>query len=474
MVRRFFLDAHERRMEADVVDYLVLSFRTTLRAVVLGLVLPSLSACGKDDDGGAAAGGGPPGNGSVEPRVEDDPSILPIVFVHGFAGSASQFDSQAQRFVANGFPPDKLSAYEHDGAGLDVMGFVAGLDAHVGGVLQQFGVQQVILIAHSRGTLVSSTYVSDPARAAKVAKLVLLDGLPCSGIPSTIPCTAPNQAGLPGQSHVTVATSAESFVWQYEFLFDKKPNVVEIVKQSAPVEIAGRAVNFPSNTGREGRTLEIFELEPASGKPVGPALASVLLPQSGDWGPIVVDPDQLYELRLSSEREGSYQHFYFQRFLRSTKFIRLLSGPPDSPARANTNAGPNHAALTFVRMREWYGPDDPSKPADVLALHLETPRGTVDVPDAIAAAVKADKISIHLHDDAATPGMTTLSPLPYFATQPFQTGFDVFLPAADPPDGTITITNVQRGDATKPQVVRVPNWSSDKHSIMVMYADFAQ
>jgi hypothetical protein len=273
---------------------------------------------------------------------------------------------------------------------------------------------------------------------------------------------------------VTVATSAESFVWQYEFLFGKKPDVVEIVKQSAPVEIAGRAVNFPSNTGREGRTLEIFELERASGKPAGPALASVLLPQSGDWGPVVVDPDEFYELRLSSEREGSYQHFYFQRFLRSTKFIRLLSGPADSPVRANTNAGPHHAALTLVRMREWYGPGDPNKPADVLALRVEGPQGNMDVPDAIAPAVKADKISIHLHDDAATPGMTTLTPLPYFATQPFQTGFDVFLPASEPPDGTITITNVQRGDATKPQVVRFPNWSSDKHSIMVMFADFAQ
>jgi pimeloyl-ACP methyl ester carboxylesterase len=424
--------------------------------------------------GALATGGGPTGGGPAEHAGDKDTSILPIVFVHGFAGSASQFDSQAQRFVANGYPPNKLSAYEHDGAGLDVAAFVSGLGAHIDGVLQRFGVQQIILIGHSRGTMVSSSYLSDPARAAKVAKVVLLDGLPCSGIPSTIPCSAPNQAGLPGQSHVTVATSAESFVWQYEFLFDEEPQVVEIVKQAGPVEIAGRAVNFPANTGREGRTLDIFELEQTNGKPVGPALKSLVLPASGEWGPVVVDPDKFYELRLSSETEGAYQHFYFQRFLRSTKFVRLLSGAPEAPVRVNTHAGPHHAALTLIRMREWYGPDDPNKPADVLALHVESPQGNVEVPDAITATVKADKISIHLHDDAATPRMTTLAPLPYFSTQPFQTGLDLFLPAADPPDGTITITNTQRGDATKPQVLRFPNWSSDKHTIMVMYADFAQ
>jgi hypothetical protein len=260
---------------------------------------------------------------------------------------------------------------------------------------------------------------------------------------------------------------------QYKFLFDKEPTVVDIVKQSEPVEISGRAVNFPANTGREGRTLDIFEVKTETGERVGKALATYTIPASGNWGPLKVDADKYYEMRLSSETEGSFQHFYFQRFLRSTKFIRLLSGPPDSPARVNTNSGPNHAALTLIRMREWYGPGTANKAADVLKINVKSPQGDVEVPDAITADVSTNRISIYLHDDAATPKKTTLAPLPYFPMQPFQTGYDVFMPGADVPDGTITVTNLPRGES-KAQVLNFPNWSSDKHTIMVCFADYSQ
>ena len=39
-------------------------------------------------------------------------------------------------------------------------------------------------------------------------------------------------------------------------------------------------------------------------------------------------------------------------------------------------------------------------------------------------------IGIHIHDDAATPGESTLAALPYFSEQPFQSGVDVFMPAS--------------------------------------------
>lgn len=457
----------------------------TLRAnkIWLGLAFVGLLACGDDGDSEksenpstmADAGGNEEAEkdaGPVEHPGDSDKSILPIIFVHGYAGSASQFDSQGQRFVANGYPPNKLSAFDHDGAGMDIAGYASTLDTLVDAAIQKWGVEQIYLIGHSRGTLVSSTYLSDAARAKKIAKVILIDGAPCTVAPPSVPCASPNQAMFPSQSHVTVATSAESFKMQYKFLFDKDPEVVDIVKQKEPVEISGRAVNFPANTGREGRTLDIFELDD-KGAHGDKALATITIPASGDWGPVTVDPDKYYELRLNSETEGGFQHFYFQKFLRSTKFIRLLSGPPDSPARENTNKGPGHSALTLMRMREWYGPGVDAKPADKLKLEVKTPQGDVTVDEAIAADMKQDRIALYLHDDAATPKKTTLAPLPYFPSQPFQTGYDVYLPASDPPDGTITVTNYPRGES-KAQVLRFPNYASDKHTIMVMYADFSQ
>ena len=38
--------------------------------------------------------------------------------------------------------------------------------------------------------------------------------------------------------------------------------------------------------------------------------------------------------------------------------------------------------------------------------------------------------------------------------------------------GTITITNVPRGDTSKPQTLNVPNWPSSTHAISVVFTDF--
>jgi hypothetical protein len=70
--------------------------------------------------------------------------------------------------------------------------------------------------------------------------------------------------------------------------------------------------------------------------------------------------------------------------------------------------------------------------------------------------------------------MTTLDLLPYFPTQPIQSGADIYLPAADPTDGTITVTSYPRGDRTKPQVLNVPNWRSSQHFISIIFSDYPQ
>ena len=91
--------------------------------------------------------------------------------------------------------------------------------------------------------------------------------------------------------------------------------------------------------------------------------------------------------------------------------------------------------------------------------------------DVLTDFVGNEAIGLHVHDDAATPGETTLAALPYFSTQPFQSGIDVFLVAAADARGTITVTNIPRGDTEHPQVLNVPNWPSSDHSISVVFTD---
>src|SRR5262245_34518139 len=83
--------------------------------------------------GTSAAGGGTAGGGMTAGGADKLPAdvALPIVFVHGFAGSASQYESQAMRFIANGYPAERIRAFDHDGAGFNTASFVSGVDGVV-------------------------------------------------------------------------------------------------------------------------------------------------------------------------------------------------------------------------------------------------------------------------------------------------------------------------------------------------------
>lgn len=74
----------------------------------------------------------------------------------------------------------------------------------------------------------------------------------------------------------------------------------------------------------------------------------------------------------------------------------------------------------------------------------------------------------------ATPLFSSLALLPFFPTQAFQTGVDVYMPAADPTDGTITFVNLHRGNTDKPQVIKTRNWASSGHRMAVLFNDYLQ
>jgi pimeloyl-ACP methyl ester carboxylesterase len=423
-----------------------------------------------DPDGGAGAtatGLGDPDGVDPLPPLPDEVA-LPIVFVHGFAGSAQQYETQAMRFVANGYPAERISAYEHDGAGLDIAAYTEGLAAFVDDVLAEQGAEQVHLVGHSRGTGVSSAYLSDPARAAKVARYVAIDGQPCVEV---VPCLEPTQETYPGQAHVETATSAESFADQYEFLVGEAPEVVDVVPQRAPVELTGRAVEFPANTGRAGVDLEVWEVDGATGMRVGDEpVARAVLDDDGGFGPIEVATGAHHEFVLSTDETPVQHHLYLQPYLRSSHLVRLLSSAPDGATRTNTNVGDDHAALIAIRMREWYATDDGDLDGDQRDV-LEVGMAGEEPVDVLEPYVGNGTIGLHVHDDAATPGETTLAPLPYFSEQPFQSGIDVSLPADE--TATITVTNIPRGDADDPQVLNVPAWPSSGHAISVVFSDWA-
>ena len=231
-------------------------------------------------------------------------------------------------------------------------------------------------------------------------------------------------------------------------------------------------MNFPANTGRDGAHLEIWAVDPDTGaRAEDEPLASFDLGPDGSFGPVEVESGAHYEYVLTAPESTVQHHLYLQPYVRSSHLVRLLSSPPDGPTRANTNTGDGHASIIAIRMREWYAADDPDLDGDERDV-LELSTDGDEPVNAITDFVGNGAIGLHVHDDAATPGQSTLGPLPYFADQPFQSGIDVFLPADEDGGGTITVTNYPRGDRDRPQVLNVPNWPSSGHATSVVFTDY--
>ncbi len=425
---------------------------------------------------GAAAGDaadrhGAVGRGHRQPR--------PVVFVHGGSGSGAQFESQALRLTGNGYPADRIAVHEYDSTfATNTMDDVwAGLDEVIGTLLDETGADQVDLLGHSLGTFVSQGYLtSSPARAATVAHYVNIDGRPAAAPPGGVPTLAVWGEGdpsrqvvgatnwyAPDQGHVQVATSAETFAEFYEFFTGRAPRTTAIVPERGRLRISGEANLFPANIGAAGTTLEVWRVDGDSGHRRGRRpVATFEIGEDGAWGPFRASRHQRYELALT-RGDGSVHHFYFQPFVRSDHLVRLLTSEPGTGIDLLRDKSDAHTSLTITRYKELWG--DQGAAGDVL---------TVDGHDVVtpALAPRADRINALFVFDDGSDGVTDLSvPIPDVSALPFITGADLHLPAATPPDDTISVALRSRTGWGRTQVVNVPNWASSQHHISIQFPD---
>ena len=401
-------------------------------------------------------------------RAAQPVTQLPIVFVHGYLGSGAQYRSPAMRFDSNGYPANRIRAFDYSSD-------ASGLDAFIDSVRTEFGVSQVRVAAHSLGTAVMLGYLLNPFQAAKVEKYVALDGSPAFCIWGT-QCTSITAAQL-GQTHIEASLSPESFARQYQFFTGQAPQTTNITTQPGNIQIAGRALNFQVNTPATGTTGELWPINQATGQRTsGAPAATFTIGANGNFGPLTVTSGQSYEIALQRSGTG-VMHYYFQPFTHSTFLLRLQVPQEGSAQITNTNVGPNHAAAVVLRYREWWRAASHGTRLDNLDISTTGPAGS-QPPVNVLSRVTADVAGVHVHDNTASPRQSSLDPLPFFSTQPFQTGVDVYMPGANPATGTITFANNPRGDASRRQVINTPNWASlvgtTRHALLVEFNDYVQ
>jgi len=413
---------------------------------------------------------------SCEPPLD----IRPMIFVHGYSGSGAQFESQAMRFTSNGYPANHIAVLDYDSYfSIETMADVwTRLDQLIDTILEETGADQVDLLGHSLGTRVLLDYLGSlPERAAKVAHYVNIDGSPGRSAPSGVPTLAIWGRGLttrtivgatnvyfPDQTHVEVATSAESFVEMYKFFTGKKPVTKDIVPEPpSQVRLAGRAVNFPLNIGMEGATLEIWEVNGGTGARIH-TTPEAIYPISGDgaWGPFNAKGGVHYEFALLREDMRPH-HFYREPFIRSNYWIRLLASP--NGVAAYVDRSDRHSGMVILRYKEFWG--DQGVNNDILEIN-----GVNVVTAAICPITKLVN-GIWVYDRYADGVSDLTAPIPFYFALPFMTGVDLYIPAADPPVGTTSIVSTTRGmPAGASAVINVPNWASSNHSIIVQFNDY--
>jgi pimeloyl-ACP methyl ester carboxylesterase len=414
------------------------------------------------------------GPGGGTPAQAQQVEHLPIIFVHGYLGSGAQYRSQAQRFASNGWPAERISALDYSGLA------PPNLNAYIDSVRQRFGVDRVYVAAHSLGTAVMAGYLGNASQAAKVAAYAALDGVGAS-CPSGTRCTSISAASM-GQSHVEAAVSAESFRRQYQHFTGQAPQTTNITPQE-DIQISGKALEFSNNVPVAGVTQgRVYEVNPDSGLrvgwPNGQPAATFDIRSDGSFGPVSgLKGSKTYEIAISNSQSNGTIHFYQQPFIRSSHILRLQLATTSSPSYTNANRGPNHSLAVVVRYREWWAGNAAAR--DNLNIQTYSWSGIQAPVNALSRLTSNTIAGIHVHDDAASPRQSTLNGLPYFSTQAFQTGVDVYMPASPAgPNGIIRFENNPRGDANRKQTINALNWPSEgqdgTHGIIVEFNDFVQ
>jgi len=418
---------------------------------------------------------------------EPPPGIRPIVFVHGGSGSAQQFESQAMRFTSNGYPPQYLRAFEYDSSFTveDMNRVVERLDEMINIVLAETGADKVDLIGHSLGTRVSLNYLSTADRRAKIAHYINIDGSSGSYAPEGVPTlgiwSAPGREligavkniWIPGQFHTEVCTSSESFVEMFKFLTGEEPPTKDIIPEPpGHVWISGRVVIFPLNIfigypmPDSPAILEIWEVDSSTGYRIydEPNATFEIRAPDGKWGPFKAKAGAYYEFCLL--REGlSPHHHYREPFIRSNYWVTLLTSLPGGIAD-QIDRSDRHSALLIIKNREFIG--DLEANNDILEIN-----GVNIITPKIFTRTKL-VIGIWVYDNRSD-GFSDLTKIVYpFHRYIFQTAVDLFIPAADPPDGIISLVLTPRYGGGRTQVINVPNWASSKHRVTIQFNDYLQ
>ncbi len=403
----------------------------------------------------------------------------PILFVHGIEGSGAQFESQNMRFMSNGYSEAWLDEVDYNStrAVADKSEVARQIDDAIAALKQRTGKSKVDVVAHSLGTSVMYDYLTSGAMAAQrranVGHYINVDGQSQNpGVPTLAVWAGRGTPGrhmdgaqnitIPNQTHVQTCTSAESFVAYYKFLTGHKP-ANDIVPQTGAIQVAGKALNFPQNTGLLGGTVQVWPVNTDGRRTAAAPLHSIAISDGstggGAWGPVTVQSGQRYEFALV--RPGlPTLHVYYEPFVRSDYTLRLLASPAIEAYAGNR---PGSMSAVNIRYKELWG--DQGAENDQLLID------GVNICTPVLCPISKQVNAFFAFDRNRDSRTDLSSPDPVLGNLPFIQGADVYTPASSAHDGTASWQLSSRGGGPV-RTLKVPNWDSTTDGVTLQWNDF--
>jgi hypothetical protein len=435
--------------------------RKLLSILIAPALMLLLISCKKDDDNGDDLG----------PEKE----MMPLVMAHGFLASGDTYELQFLRFASNGYPMDMMYTYEWNTLGARDNSNEQ-LDAFIDEVLAKTGKSQVDLAGHSAGSFLVYDYCSNPERAKKVRNVVLLAGNvqpgpagPADAKVPTLNIFSPFDRIVTGggtikgatnvilqkKDHYEVATCAEAFEAMYKFFRNRPPTTTEVVPQENP-KVSGKVLSFGENLSGAGATLQIFEVDPATGlrKNTTPDF-TFTVNEKNEWGPFEAKTGAYYEFRVTTGQTGDRPvHYYREPFKRDNKTVIIRSfPPPGSFASVFLSALPSN---NNQAVNAFFG----SSQAMIVnrdQLNVQN----LELADFRYASVSNTTIALFMYDDNNNQ-ITDNKPIGAFNAFPFLKGADFYFPTND--DATTTFIFNGRS-------LKVKNWPSADEGVSVAVFD---
>jgi hypothetical protein len=403
----------------------------------------------------------------------------PILFVHGIEGSGAQFESQALRLMSNGYPQAWIDEVDYNSTRAvgDKSQVDQQIDEGIAALKQRTGRSQVDVIAHSLGTSVMYDYLTNGAQAAErkanVGHYINVDGQEKNPGVQTLAVWAgrgtpgrhmegAQNVTIPNQTHVQTCTSAESFIQYYKFLIGHEPKHDIIARRK--IELAGKVLDFPQNTGLAGATVQMWPVDGNGRRTTATPVASIAITDGsqggGAWGPVTGKSGQRYEFAVLQPGVGAL-HIYYEPFVRSDYTLRLLASPAIEQYSGNR---PGSLSGVMIRYKEFWG--DQGSENDSLLIN-----GLNVCTESLCPAKK--QVNAFFAFDGNRDGKTELTEDPTLGALPFIQGADVFVRGSSPPDETVSFQLSSRGGGGT-RTLNVPNWEAkvEGDGLVIQWSDF--